>query len=196
MLIVQWCPEFFFVLCYFVSISLCRRWFAMCRRQMPRLYGPGLVSIGTRRVYKTTTVWLRRSRDVTFCWFVAAFVIIRCFCMNLLTLHRPSAIRSVRTTNMNPLLLRWLAEAPLVCLLTNVLGLSNVRREEHGSYRNILLLQTWQQTNKTSHLLLLSQAAFLYRRRVPVLTKVPGHTGVASGIGTRQRRVTVGTDRY
>ena len=46
---------------------------------------PGtLVSIGTRRLYNETTVHssLRGEGDVTFCWFVAAFVIIRCFSVN------------------------------------------------------------------------------------------------------------------
>jgi len=42
-----------------------------------------LLCIGTRRLlYEETTVGLGGEGDVTFCWFVAAFVIIRHFCMN------------------------------------------------------------------------------------------------------------------
>ena len=59
---------------------------------------------------------------------------------------------------------------PLVAL-----GLCSVRTEQRGSCRNILLLRTRRQTNKTPHLLLLSLTVTvsLYRRRVPTLSRGP-----------------------
>ena len=67
------------------------------------------------------------------------------------------------------------------------LGLCSVRAAEHGSCRNIILLRTRRQTNKTSHLLLLvSQTVFsLYRRRMPIyytmITSLTRNASILSG---------------
>ena len=68
-----------------------------------------------------------------------------------------------------------------------VLGLCSVRAAEHGSCRNIILLRTRRQTNKTSHLLLLlSQTVVsLYRRRMPIyytmITSLTRNASILSG---------------
>jgi len=51
-------------------------------------------------------------------------------CSSLLTLHKPSVIRGGRTTNMNPLLWRGSAEAPLLCLRSRPRVSSNVTSAE------------------------------------------------------------------
>jgi len=69
------------------------------------LYGPRL-SVGTRRLYKETTVRLRRRRCgvLLVCRRVRNNKMFlhepRC---SVLTLHKPSATRGGRTTHMNPL---------------------------------------------------------------------------------------------
>jgi len=71
-----------FCLFYFVSIRLCQLWYrwfaaAVCRRQMPCLYGPRLLLAQARTAdIRRQLLGLGGEGDVTFCWFVAAFVII------------------------------------------------------------------------------------------------------------------------
>jgi len=74
------------------------------------------VSIGTRRLlYEETTVRLRRRRRCDVLLLCRRVRNNKTFlhepCSAALTLHKPSAIRGSRTTNMNPLLWRGLAEA-------------------------------------------------------------------------------------
>ena len=79
-----------------------------------------LVNIGTRHLYKETTVMLRRKRRCDVLLVCRRVLNNKMFlhepCSSLLTLHKPSVITAGRANNTNPLLLRGLAEAPLLCL--------------------------------------------------------------------------------
>jgi len=67
-----------------------------------------LVSIGTRRLYKETTVSLGKSRRCDVLLVCRRVLNNKMFlrepCSSLLTLQKPSVIRAGRATNMNPLL--------------------------------------------------------------------------------------------
>ena len=98
-------------------------------------------------------------------------------------LTRARLLRQSRGASADPRQSRGFTLVVRPLLIT--LGLCSVTAAEHGSCRNILLLRTRRQTNKTSHLLLpLSLTVVsLYGRHVPILTKVAGHTCAASGVG-------------